>query len=108
RAVIPEPDRVKAVGSLLCNSKGVSMWPEACKASRFQEGSRWPRPKAGRSASRHVENKRPVPLGCGCRLIPDQVVTNFLQDAITWLSPKRFVEFARFFDFEREGRHYTR
>ena len=38
----------------------------------------------------------------------DEVRMRFLQDAITWLSPKRFVEFARFFDFEREGRHYTR
>ena len=37
----------------------------------------------------------------------DEVRMRFLQDAITWLSPKRFVEFARFFDFEREGRHYT-
>ena len=37
----------------------------------------------------------------------DEVRMRFLQDAITWLSPKRFVEFVRFFDFEREGRHYT-
>jgi len=40
--------------------------------------------------------------------VSDEMRMRFLQDAIRWLSPKRFVEFARFFDFEREGRHYTR
>ena len=34
----------------------------------------------------------------------DEVRMRFLQDAITWLSPRQFVEFARFFDFQREGR----
>ena len=48
-----------------------SLGPETFKKSWPQKGSGRPRPKAGGRASCHVENKHPVPLGCGCRLISD-------------------------------------